>query len=69
MDDSLPVKDRTPVEKWYKAIVWPNGPDKPEQRVTVAARSLAEARELIQEEYGEGEVFNLHLEESAQEIR
>jgi hypothetical protein len=51
--------------KIYKAIVWDDDPNKPGRRVSVLAESLQEARERLDEEYGEGRVFTLHNEEDA----
>lgn len=51
--------------KLYKAIIWIRDSDKPGQRVTVVAESLKEAKEKLEAQYGEGNVFDLHNEEDA----
>jgi hypothetical protein len=52
----------------YLAIIWQQD-DLPGQRVSVFARSLKEARQLLESEYGAGKVFNLHNEEDAERPR
>ena len=51
--------------KLYRAMVWKDGSDKPGQRVSVLAENLVEAKEKLEAEYGEGNVFDLHNEEDA----
>jgi hypothetical protein len=51
--------------KLYKAMIWLRDPDRPGRRVSVLAKSLKEAREKLEAEYGEGTVFCLHNEEDA----
>ena len=51
--------------KTYKAIIWDEDPDKPGRRVSVPAQSLQDAKKQLEQEYGEGHVFNLHCEEDA----
>jgi hypothetical protein len=55
--------------KTYSAIIWDDDPQKPGRRVSVFAESLQEAKERLEEEYGEGHVFNLHNEEDAGRAR
>jgi len=45
--------------KTYKAIIWET-PTSVGMRVTVVAESLAEALLKLEEEFGQGTVFNLH---------
>jgi hypothetical protein len=56
-------------KRLYLAIVWRNGPDKPGERVSVLAKDLKEARRLLEEAYGKGNVFNLHNPDDAKKIR
>ena len=51
--------------KIYKAIIWNDDSDKSGQRVSVLAENLQDAKKRLEEEYGEGHVFNLHNEEDA----
>jgi hypothetical protein len=51
--------------KLYRAIIWIRGSDRPGQRVNVLAETLKEAKEKLEAEYGEGNVFDLHNEEDA----
>lgn len=51
--------------KLYKAMIWLRDPDRPGRRVSVRAKSLEEAKEKLEAEYGEGTVFDLHNEEDA----
>jgi hypothetical protein len=52
-------------EKLYRAMIWIRDSDRPGQRVSVFAKNLKEAKERLEAEYGEGNVFNLHNEEDA----
>ena len=52
----------------YKAMIWKTS-DTPGLRVEVVARSLKEAESLLESEYGQGTVFNLHNEEDANRPR
>lgn len=49
----------------YRAMIWIRGSDRPGQRVSVLAENLQEAKEKLEAEYGEGNVFDLHNEEDA----
>ena len=51
--------------KLYRAMIWVRDSDRPGQRVSVFAENLKEAKEKLEEEYGEGNVFDLHNEEDA----
>ncbi|WP_157699780.1 hypothetical protein [Pseudorhodoplanes sinuspersici] len=51
--------------KIYKAMIWSDDPEKPGQRVSVAAENLDDAKRRLEAEYGEGRVFDLHNEEDA----
>jgi len=51
--------------KLYKAVIWKHAPDEPGLRVTVLAENLKEAQAKLEEEYGAGNVFDLHNEEDA----
>ena len=51
--------------KLFKAIIWRRDSSKPGQRVSVFAKSLSEAKRLLEAEHGEGNVFDLHNEEDA----
>jgi len=53
----------------YKAVVWDRGPDGPGKRVSVMARSLAEATELLEAEYGKGIPLSVYNEEDADRQR
>jgi len=55
--------------KLYKAIIWDADPNVPGKRVTVHASDLDEAKRKLEDEYGEGRVFNLHNEEDANSPR
>lgn len=52
----------------YKAMIWKES-DAPGIRVEVFARSLEEAKSLLESEYGQGTVFYLHNEEDANRPR
>ena len=51
--------------KLYRAMVWHQGSEDPGIRVSVQADSLAEAKRKLEEQYGGGNVFDLHTEEDA----
>ncbi|MCQ0033772.1 hypothetical protein [Burkholderia glumae] len=51
--------------KLYCAIIWVRDSDQPGKRVSVLAENLREAKEKLESEYGEGNVFDLHNEEDA----
>jgi len=51
--------------KLYRAMIWVRDSDRPGQRVSVLAESLEQAKKKLEEEYGEGNVFDLHNEEDA----
>ena len=53
----------------YKAMIWFKNSDQPGKRVSVLAGSLDKARELLEEQYGEGTVFDLHNEADADKLR
>jgi hypothetical protein len=50
--------------KVYQAIIW-DDPAKPGRRVSIFAENLQDAKKRLEEEYGEGHVFNLLTEEDA----
>ena len=50
-------------------MIWPNGRDKPGLRVSVLAKDLTEARRLLDDAYGKGNVFDLHTPDDAKKIR
>ena len=52
-------------EKFYKAMIWIEGSNRPGQRVSVAACSLEQARSKLESEYGKGNVYYLRNEEDA----
>jgi len=49
----------------YRAMIWIRDSGGPGQRVSVLAENLKEAKEKLEAEYGEGNVFDLHNEEDA----
>lgn len=49
----------------YVAMIWTDDRAKPGRRVSVDAVSLRQAREKLEAEYGQGNVFDLHNEEDA----
>lgn len=51
----------------YKAIIWIA--DNPGKRVTMFANDLGEARNILEQLYGKGTVFDLHNEEDAEKPR
>jgi hypothetical protein len=53
----------------YKAMIWTEDPEQPGQRVTVVARTIDEAKDKLEVEYGKGNVYNLHNEEDANRPR
>lgn len=55
--------------KVYQAIIWIKGSEKPGERVSVTAETLSEAKEKLESEYGQGNVFDLHNEEDASRPR
>jgi hypothetical protein len=52
-------------EKLYLAMIWVQGYDRPGTRVSVVAHNLDEAKEKLEAEYGEGNIFDLHNEDDA----
>lgn len=46
-------------------MIWVRDSDRPGLRVSVLAENLKEAKEKLEAEYGEGNVFDLHNEEDA----
>lgn len=55
--------------KLYKAMVWPNGPDAPGERVEIFAPNSEEALEKLEAIHGKGTVFYVRNEEDAQRPR
>jgi hypothetical protein len=54
----------------YRAIVWPKGRDDvPGERVTLVARDLEHAEELLLARFGEEIVYSLWNEEDAKKLR
>jgi hypothetical protein len=53
----------------YKAVIWASDPTVPGKQVSVWAKSLEEARERLESQYGKGNVFNLYNEEDAAKPR
>ncbi len=56
------------VEREYHAIVWTKDVQHG-QRVTIWAADLDEARKRLEQQYGQGTVFDLHNEEDANRPR
>jgi hypothetical protein len=56
-------------KRLYKAMIWLKDSDQPGKRVSVLAKSIGEARQLLEEQHGEGTVFDLHNEEDANKPR
>jgi len=56
-------------ERLFVAMVWRDGPDKPGERVSVLAKDLHEAKRLLEDTYGKGNVFDLHNPDDANKIR
>lgn len=56
-------------KKEYQAIIWTKDPTRPGQRVSVCATSLEDARKQLEDEHGEGTVFDLHNQEEADKLR
>ena len=52
----------------YRAMIWTNT-EPAGERVTVLATSLAEAKQQLEDKYGEGTVFDLHNEDDANRSR
>ena len=50
-------------------MVWRDGPEKPGERVSVLAKDLDEARRLLEEAHGKGNVFNLYNPDDAKKVR
>jgi hypothetical protein len=63
LGDTMDRPDR--IVRPYRAMIWTRDPNRPGQRVSVLAENLKEARERLEAEYGEGNVFNLHNEDDA----
>lgn len=59
----------TPEKQLYCAMIWINGSDQAGLRVTVYAVSLADAKQLLETEYGKGNVFDLHNPDDADKPR
>jgi hypothetical protein len=56
--------------KTYKAMIWDkDDAQKPGERVSVLAETLADAKKKLEKKYGEGNVFDLHNEEEASRPR
>jgi hypothetical protein len=53
----------------YDAIFWVKGSDDPKKEVFVMAKGLQHARELLEREYGEGNIFYLRNKEDAGRAR
>jgi len=53
----------------YHAMIWIRDSDRPGRHATVLAEGLKEAKEKLEAEYGEGNVFDLHNEEDAAQPR
>jgi hypothetical protein len=51
--------------KRYKAMIWIRDSDKRGKRVSIEAENLRKAKEELEAQYGEGNVFNLYNEEDA----
>jgi len=49
----------------YEAMIWTAGSDEPGRRVSVLAKSLKDAMDRLEAEYGDGNVYDLHNEEDA----
>jgi len=57
------------VKLLFKAMIWISDTNEPGKRVNVFAENLVEAKKLLENEYGEGNVFNLHSEVDDDKIR
>lgn len=57
------------LEQEYEAVIWTNDPTVPGKRATIFAEGSSAARKLLEEIYGEGNVFNVHNEEDAAKPR
>ncbi len=55
--------------KLYCAIIWVRDSDQPGKRISVLAENLREAKDKLESEYGEGNVFDLHNEKDAERRR
>jgi hypothetical protein len=56
-------------KRLYLAMAWPNGPDKPGERVSVLAKNLDEAKRLLEDTYGKGNIFYLRNPDDAKKTR
>lgn len=60
------------LKKLYHAIVWrkkSDGSELPGLRVTTIARNLDEAEAQLEQEFGKGNVYDLHNKEDAEKPR
>jgi hypothetical protein len=55
--------------KQYDAIIWPEDPIQPGERITIIANSVDEARAKIEEQYGKGRVYTVKNKEEASRPR
>lgn len=53
----------------YQAVVWQKGPDQTGERITLEAKDLDEAKNLLENQYGKDSVFSLYNAEDADKIR
>jgi hypothetical protein len=59
------MENSTELPRLFRAMIWVRDPNHPGRRVTVLAKDLSEAKQKLEEEFGEGNVFDLHNEEDA----
>jgi hypothetical protein len=63
------VEVRAHDERPYEAMIWVTDPTVPGKQVTVWAKSLNEAKDRLESEYGKGNVYDLRNEEDAAKPR
>lgn len=56
-------------QRLFKAVVWESDPAKPGKHVEVYAEDLTDAKLRLEEQYGKGNVFDLHNESDAEKAR
>jgi hypothetical protein len=57
------------VKREFKALVWNEELSINGLRVSIMEHDIEEAMKVLEEEYGEGSIFNLHNDEDAEKIR
>ena len=53
----------------FHALIERSGPDDIHDRVSIEAASLAEAKRLLEQQYGAGKVFGLYGERESSRLR